>query len=219
MFTTLQAATFSILDKEGLPVCCGFFVSSCGVALTAAHDAKKWLRRDKKGKTQVVRAATCDGTEFDLEVVLPKIDDLDIAVLRLVGPAAARPCLPLPTSTFTAQQLGGAPVKLIHSSIAWSAGANMTNFAQDNGLIISSTDSIIHYSVATYKGHSGAALLLRSEQVIGLHSEGFNDLPQEHSEHSPSTAADAVRLDLPAVRTAVARYVKGKGEPEAGRER
>ena len=39
----------------------------------------------------------------------------------------------------------------------------------------------IHYNVGTFKGHSGPALLLRGQQVIGLHSEGFYDLPQEYS--------------------------------------
>ena len=101
-------------------------------------------------------------------------------------------------------------MNLVHGSIVWSAGASPSTFAQDSGSIIASNATTIHYNVGTFKGHSGAALLLRGQQVIGLHSEGFNDLPQEYSEHSPSTAADAARLDLPAVRAAVGRYVKKK---------
>ena len=33
----LHESTFAILDREGHPVGCGFFVTACGVALTAAH--------------------------------------------------------------------------------------------------------------------------------------------------------------------------------------
>ena len=208
MFDKVRDATFAILDSSGLPVCCGFFVSACGVALTAAHEADKWLR--KKGKKSVARAATYDNKEFDLEVVERKVGKLDIAVLRLPSAAAAKPCLPVPEKTFTEKELSGAPVNLVHGSIAWSDGASPSNFAQDSGSIITSNATKIHYKVGTFKGHSGAALLLRGQQVIGLHSEGFNDLPQEYSEHSPSTAADAARLDLPAVREAVGRYAKNK---------
>lgn len=208
MFDKVRAATFAILDSGGLPVCCGFFVSACGVALTAAHEADKWLR--KEGKKSFARAATYDNKEFDLEVFKPDVGGLDVIVLRLTSVAAAQPCLPVPETTFTEKELSGAPVNLVHGSIAWSNGASPSNFAQDSGSIITSNATQIHYNVGTFKGHSGAALLLRGQQVIGLHSEGFNDLPQEYSENSPSTAADAVRLDLHAVREAVKRYVKKK---------
>jgi hypothetical protein len=208
MFDKVRAATFAILDKDGLPVCCGFFVSPCGVALTSAHEADKWTRKINRGKTSMARAATYDNEEFDLEVVEGKVGDLDIAVLRLPSPAAVQACLPIPNKTFTEKELSGAPVNLVHGSIAWSIGSSASNFAQDAGSIITSNTRTIHYNVGTFKGHSGAALLLRGKQVIGLHSEGFNDLPQEHSERTPSTAADAARLDLPAVRAAVERYVK-----------
>ena len=208
MFDKVRDATFAILDSGGLPVCCGCFVSACGVALAAAHEADKWVR--KKGKKSVARAATYDNKEFDLEVVERKVGDLDVAVLRLPSAAAAKACLPVPDNTFTEKELSGAPVNLVHGSIAWSAGASPSTFAQDSGSIITSNAKTIHYNVGTFKGHSGAALLLRGQQVIGLHSEGFNDLPHEYSEHSPTTAADAARLDLPAVREAVGRFVKKK---------
>jgi type II secretory pathway pseudopilin PulG len=208
MFDKVRAATFAILDSGGHPVCCGFFVSACGVALTAAHEADKWVR--KKGKKSMARASTHDNKTFDLEVVERKVGDVDVTVLRLPSAAAAQACLQVPDNTFTEKELSGAPVNLIHGSIAWSAGASPSNFAQDSGSIIKSNATTIHYNVGTFKGHSGAALLLRGQEVIGLHSEGFNDLPQEYSEHSPSTAADAVRLDVPAVRAAVGRYIKVK---------
>ena len=203
MLEALRRAIFSILDAEGHPVCCGFFVTPCGVALTAAH-ACAHARPARAGRA--FRASTHLGVEFSLEVVSPKVGDLDVAVLRVSGGAAALPpCghLPLPSASYSEQQLLGASVALIHGSIAWSAGASVNKFARNNGYIITSTDSLIHYSISTYKGHSGAALLFRGGQVIGLHSEGFKDLDQEHSERSPSTSADAVRLDVPQIWSAV----------------
>ena len=203
MLEALRRATFSILDAEGHPVCCGFFVTPCGVALTAAH-ACVHARPARAGRA--FRASTHLGVEFSLEVVSPKVGDLDVAVLRVSGGAAALPpCghLPLPSTSYSEQQLLGASVALIHGSIAWSAGASVNKIARNNGYIITSTDSLIHYCISTYKGHSGAALLFRGGQVIGLHSEGFNDLDQEHSERSPSTSADAVRLDVPQIWSAV----------------
>ena len=203
MLETLRGATFAILDSEGHPVCCGFFVTSCGVALTAAH-ACAHARRVGAGKA--FRASTHLGLEFSLDIVSPKVGDLDVAVLRVSGAAAALPPrshLLLPSASYSEQQLLGASVALIHGSIAWSAGASVNQIARNNGYIVTSTDSLINYSVSTYKGHSGAALLFRGGQVIGLHSEGFNDLDQERSERSPSTSADAVRLDVPQIWSAV----------------
>lgn len=208
MLALVRRATFAILDNSGLPVCCGFFVTGCGVALTAAHEAEKWLpKAGKKGK-KTVRAATNDNKEFDLEVMQRKVGDLDIAVLRLSGPASQQPCLPLPETTFEDEQLVDKPIKLIHSSIAYSHG--LSAFGVDSGSITTSNATRIHYSVSTRKGDSGAALLLHGEQVIGLHSEDVNDLPQAYSEISPSTSGDAVRLDLPAVKAAVKRFMKAK---------
>lgn len=203
MLETLRGATFSILDAEGHPVCCGFFVTPCGVALTAAH-ACAYAR--PAGSGRALSASTHLGQEFSLEVVSPSVGELDVAVLRVSGAAATlspRSHLPLPSASYSAQQLLGASVALIHSSIAWSAGASAGQIARNNGYIITSTNSLINYCVSTYKGHSGAALLFRGGQVIGLHSEGFNDLDHEHSERSPSTSADAVRLDVPQIWSAV----------------
>lgn len=128
---------------------------------------------------------------------------LDIAVLRASGALpAGMDYLPLPSTRQSHQQLLGAPVALIHGSIAWSSGAGVNQIARDNGTIITSNETLIQYSVSSYRGRSGAALLFRSGQLIGLHSEGFDDLQQD-SEMSPSTTADAVRLDAPLIWGAV----------------
>ena len=161
MLETLRGATFSILDAEGHPVCCGFFVTPCGVALTAAH-ACTYAR--PAGSGRALSASTHLGLEFSLEVVSPSVGELDVAVLRVSGAAATlspRSHLPLPSASYSAQQLLGASVALIHSSIAWSAGASLGQIARNNGYIVTSTNSLINYCVSTYRGHSGAALLFR----------------------------------------------------------
>jgi len=204
MFTRLQTATFAILDATGRPLSCGFFVTSCGVALTAAHSSKQWMQQ--QNKKLIVRASTYQNEEFTLQVIYRKVRKLDIAVLRVESTdVTPRAHLPLPTHAWSNQELSGAPVKLVHCSIAWSNGATPSNFAHNNGYISTTSDTLLHYDISTYKGHSGAALLLRSEHLIGLHSEGFNDLANEHSETSPSTGGDAVRLDLPEIKSAVQR--------------
>ena len=200
MFEKLHGATFAILDDDGHPVCCGFFVTPCGVALTAAHSCAYARTGAGRGGRRVFRASTYRRQEFLLALVSERVGAVDIAVLRVVASESAMPLPPrdflaLPRERHTQQQLLGAPVALIHGSIAWSAGTDAQQVARDDGRIITSSDTILHYSVASYKGHSGAALLFRSGQVIGLHSEGFNDLEQRHSETSPATSADAVRLD------------------------
>ena len=202
MFEKLHGATFAILDDDGHPVCCGFFVTPCGVALTAAHSCD-YARPGPRGASLMFRASTYRDQEFTLDIVSHKVGALDIAILRVSNSCMIpRDFLPLPSVRHSHQQLLGAPVALIHGSIAWSASSEVHQIARDNGTIIS--DSLIHYSVSSYKGYSGAALLFRSGQVIGLHSEGFNDLEQEEqSEKSPSTSADAVRLDVPQIWDAV----------------
>jgi V8-like Glu-specific endopeptidase len=203
MFEKLHGATFAILDDDGHPVCCGFFVTPCGVALTAAHSCD-YARPGPRGASLMFRASTYRDQEFTLDIVSHKVGALDIAILRVSNSCMIpRDFLPLPSVRHSHLQLLGAPVALIHGSIAWSAGSEVHQIARDNGTIITSSDTLLHYSVSSYKGYSGAALLFRSGQVIGLHSEGFNDLEQEQSEKSPSTSADAVRLDVPQIWDAV----------------
>ena len=204
MFSKLHGATFAILDDGGHPVCCGFFVTPCGVALTPALSCA-FARRKGGAKQTLLRASTHRGQEFTLDVVTAKVGALELAVLRLSDSVAlpSRDFLPLPSAKQSHAELLGAPVVLIHGSIAWNAGSDVKRIARDNGYIITSNETLLQYSIAPYKGHSGAALLFRGSQVIGLHSEGFNDLEQEHSEKSPSTSADAVRLDVPEIKAAV----------------
>jgi hypothetical protein len=43
LLPVLQRGLFTVLDKEGLPMFCGFFVSESGVALTVHHQSDRWL--------------------------------------------------------------------------------------------------------------------------------------------------------------------------------
>ena len=203
MYSKLRCATFAVLDEQGHPVCCGFFVTPCGVALVAAHNPHTWMQRD--GKLRFARVATFDGPVFKLRVITSQLGSLDIAVLRVADDRPVAGYLELPSRCFRADELIGRPVSLINGSISYSAAANAANLAMDTGTINTSTPETLLYSVATMKGHSGAALLLRGDELIGLHSEGFNDLPDALSESSPSIRGIAVRLDLPAIWDAVER--------------
>ena len=214
----LRGATFSLLDDAGHPVGCGFFVTACGVALTAAHVCVH-ARSAGDGSLRL-RASTYGMQEFELLVVTPKLGELDVAVLRIIACAALPPpheSLPLPKGLLAHEELLSAPVLLIHGSIAWSApsAAPPDRISSDNGYVITTSDTMLLYSVSTYKGHSGAALLFRRGSVIGLHSGGFNDLDQEQSEHSPSTSGEAVRLDLPQIRVAVQAAMAPAAAPAA----
>lgn len=217
LFETLRGATFAILDDHGHPVCCGFYVTPCGVALTVARACVYARPAGGPGSSQVLRTSTHQGREFTLGVACPMVGALDVAVLRVCASAALPPRshLPLPSVRHSPQQLLGAPVALVHGSIAWSAGASVKQIARNDGRIITSSKSLLHYSVD--KGHSGAALLFRGGQVIGLHSQGFNDLDDEHSERSPSTSADAVRLDVPEIWSAVQAASAAAPAAAAGR--
>jgi len=225
-FEKLRGATFAILDDDGHPVCCGFFVTSCGVALTAAHSCKYARAATGRGGLRVFRGSTFRRQEFSLALVSAQVGALDVAVLRVISPSGAaqpplppRDFLPLPSVRHTHRQLLGAPVALIHGSIAWSAGTDVHQVARDDGRIITSSDTMLQYSIAPYKRHSGAALLFRSGQVIGLHSGGFNDLEQEHSGIRPSTRADAVRLDMAEIRDVVEKAKSAEPLDNAGGSR
>ena len=216
-FERLQGATFCILDTGGHPVCLGFFVTPCGVALTAASACK--YARPAGGSVRAVRASTHTGQEFQLQVVTAKVGALDVAVLR-VPPAAAtgggtllppRDHLPLPPVRLSSLELLGMPVTLIHGSIAWSVITTPRHTARDNGYVSCSSDSLLHCRVPSYRGHAGGVLLFHDGRLLGLHTEswqsreGEGEGEEEHSLHSSyTTRADAVRLDTPQIKEAVA---------------
>ena len=209
-FSLLREAAFCLVGPSGDPISCGFFVTSGGVALTAGHnlnDTRVLKKKDRKVGA-VVRAINYVGTAFALAVIDFAVGGQDIAVLRLVGHGSV-PFLPLPDREYSLRELIGRAVRLIHGNIAYSQqsdalGDMARSFSQNNGHITTVTQRKIVSSIATSKGDSGGALLLRGTQVVGIHCEGLNDLPEAFSENSPMTSAEAIRLDQQCVRDAVA---------------
>lgn len=196
-FKRLKSASFAILDKNGCPLTYGFFVTACGVALAASRDCSQGIRT--KGRKKVVTVASCDDAEVDLEVVSAKVHGLglDLAVLRLPSAEASQPYLPLPEAEVPLGNLIGHPLNLVHGSLAWSRHATRADLFVHSGRIVKCDATRLLYT-----GDAGAALLLHGEQVIGLHSQDRPDIGPRHR--------DALRLDAPAVRTAVSRAMQAR---------
>ena len=201
----LRAATFCVLDASGHPSGCGVFVTD-RIALTANHNVKGI-------QTRVSNAA---GRTFFLAVVA-RLEDLDVAVLQVMRVVdMATSYLPLPAGRLDLQSMKNTSVTLIHGSIAWSnehrpaaaPGAGgvpqgaIHSVCANHGFLVDFNDTFIFCDLRTFKGDSGASLLFRGTQLIGLHVTGFNDLDASHSEDTPSTAAESVRLDLQEIRSA-----------------
>jgi hypothetical protein len=216
----LRAATFCILDASGHPSGCGVFVTD-RIALTANHNVED-IRQ-----TQVSNAA---GRTFVLAVVA-RLEVLDVAVLqvkRIVDKATLY--LPLPAGRLDLQSMKNTSVTLIHGSIAWSnehrpvaapgAGAvtqgAIHSVCANHGFLVDFNDTFIFCDLRTFKGDSGASLLFRGTQLIGLHVAGFNDLDASRSEDTPSTAAESVRLDLQEIRSAASTAHAAWKEEAAG---
>lgn len=202
MIEKLQTATFAILDKTDHPVLCGFFVTPCGVALSVAHNSKDWMR--KSGRRKYVAAMDFLGDRFELDVMIVPVGDLDVAVLRLPQrPSRTTNYLVLPpVRSINPIKVGGAPVCLVHGNISWTDRKDAV-LGQSHGRIVAVNSTTIHYDIATMGGHSGAALILKRNQVIGVHADGINDVDEQYSRMSPSTHGDAVRLDLEEIHDAV----------------
>ena len=178
------------------------FVTHCGVALAAAHCSNLWVR--KAGTRKYALATDFLDTTFELDVVVSKVGDLDVCVLRLPRrPINDTNFLPLPVvGSLNPTKVGGCPVSLVHGNISWTQRVAAV-FGQSHGRIVAVSNTMIHYDIATMGGHSGAALLLKGSRVIGMHVEGVNDVDDRLSEMSPSTHGDAVRLDLAPIHAAV----------------
>lgn len=140
--------------------------------------------------------------EFELEVVVAKLGQLDLAVLRLVERPdrdVKRLHLP-PVNSLTVTKVGGANVRLVHGNIAWTSRTNAIH-GQSRGSIVAIDATRLLYDIATMRGHSGAVLLIRGKDLIGFHCEG---LGQKYS----TRQADAVRLDLQCVHDAVQQAMR-----------
>lgn len=199
----LQKGLFSVLDKDGHPVCCGFFVRESGVALTVNHGNKDWLLpggvvhavmlRDMAaygaGHATATAAAAADdsvGLALPDEVRLKfkvhsfsEEDALDYTCLILTSPALPgtfQP-LPLPPVGLSREKLIGAHATLLHGSIALNR-----HFKQQPSAslfpctIFTAHEDRVLYTAATAGGDSGGALVLHGKVLIAMHVEGLNDV-------------------------------------------
>jgi len=215
MKALVKDATITIVDTNGDPIACAFFVSPCGVALTANHNSQLWVNN---GKPPFVNARNFKDEPLRFHVVahlMKTKHKLDVAVLRLTKPPSSPLLfLPLPETPITEFALLNSPVVLVHSSIALCKDQAPPGhkLGVTPGHITTVMDSAsFYYAMVVYKGDSGAAVLLRGDNLIGLHAEGFNDLDDAHSESSVMTTGIAVRMDNPDIIAVVKRAKKTKG--------
>lgn len=217
----LRSAMFCIVDTDGHPRACGFFVTANGIGLTSAHDAWKWASVYKTGSR--VRAADSADHEFEFDVITHKVGSLDVAVLRRVPLSAASPLpevpyLTLPKKPLDVDEDNSKPVRVVPGSISWNMTSDTAlyndkpRYGEDLGYISTLHKKKIVYRIPTLKSYSDAALLMEGFDVVGIHTQGFNDLDQEYSERSPSGKGEATRLDLPEIRTAIERAAKAAPE-------
>jgi hypothetical protein len=221
IFETLRGATFAILDGDGHPVCCGVFVTPCGVALTAASACK--YARPAGGSVQTVHASTHTGREFWLQIVSARVGTLDVAVLRVSAAAGSGGSVPLPPRDhlpllpvpLSSARLLGMPVTLIHGSIAWSVITTPRHTARDNGYVSCSRDSLLHCIIPSFRGQAGGALIFHGSKLLGLHTESWQS--REEGRHSQRSIllryTDAARLDTPQIKEAVAAAIGAAAAP------
>jgi hypothetical protein len=220
MLNFARKAMFALLDRRGLPVGCGFFVTETGIALTINHDYDKWSVADRAGNMRVVEGCKVDGSGQEallkFKVVVTN-KTFDFTVLELLSAYPQRPTsfFPLPTGDLPDDALWGKSAAVLHANIA----LNRQFDQHPNSSVALCNISTVHadmllYTAATSAGDSGGALLLLGKHLVGMHREGMNDqvvspsggrhykTPSEAS--SPSTSASALRLDIAVVRDAVA---------------
>ena len=220
----VRDVVFSLLDKDGHPVGCGFFVTPCGLALTVNHGVSTWSTDGKVSACKLHCSSSSSSlTEVDLSFSVVSTDaDLDFTVLRLEGPLSLDSIshFPLPVATLADDVMWGKPATLVHGNLA----LNLQFHQRPEASVVTCNISTVHshlllYTAATYVGDSGGALLLMDGQLVGMHKEGMNDVVEEAASPttgrkkrryktlseaaSISTSAAALRLDCEAVRAAV----------------
>lgn len=161
--------------------------------------------------------------EFEVHSFSPEGEsDYTCMILTSAPPTGTFQPLTLPSSRLADSQLTGAHATLLHGSIALNRQFNKQPSASLVPCTIFTTHSdIVLYTAATSGGDSGGALVLHGKTLVGMHTEGVNDVPEDidllspsdepgrrHkriklSEASPSTTGAALRLDGPNVQAAI----------------
>jgi hypothetical protein len=215
--TKLKDAVFVIMSvrraiqgevHESVPVGWGFFVSAAGIALTAAHCVRTRTAADLEQAPQTVygnpprvRIALLSSldTTFEMRVDQPTVDSLDITVLRAhsgIPPHCQH--LPLPTRLFEESELLGHQVPMVHANIQFGSDVSEEpTLGIDLVNIRGVYPTRIRATLTPEAGHSGAALIVTNNVIVGLHSKGYSDAP------NPATSAFVMRLDLPVITMAV----------------
>ena len=141
LLPVLQKGLFTVLDLEDQPVCCGFFVTDSGVALTVRHEQPRWLRpggivhavmlKDEVPGSGGGRgaAAGSGGDTLPDEVRLTfhvhsfspeDVLDYTCMVLTSSVPAGTFRPLSVPSAVLSNTELTGHQAILLHGSIAYN---------------------------------------------------------------------------------------------------
>lgn len=222
LLPVLQKGLFSVLDLEGHPICCGFFVRESGVAITVNHDNEKFIRPGGTVRAAMLRlsgggaAAAAGGVSAAAEAgALPLADEvllefkvhsfsppgeLDYTCLVLTSPVPPGTFQPLrlPPSGLPDSRLTGAHATLLHGSIALNRffARNPSASLAPCTIFTAHPDRVL-YTAATAGGDSGGALVLHGKTLVAMHVEGLNDVPDDLHVTSPREGKrPAVKLRL-----------------------
>lgn len=200
-------------------------MSENGVAVTAKHCLVPTQDVRKKGGKPTLKSVkgahsprlcvallASPTVIFPLEVRVPQVEDLDLAIVGVPGDSSSRGTwshLRLPDKQLDSNVLYRTMVSMYHADIALrSAYGSLPALGVNIGHVVSADQNFMHLSFGAHGGHSGAAVVMAGGSVIGVHVEGFNDLPDKFSATSPSTDAVAQRLDIESVRRAVLKEIE-----------
>ena len=230
----VRDVVFALLDTEGHPVGCGFFVTPCGLALTVNHGFDNWSASGKVNACKLHRNSSSSSlveVELSFSVVSTNAE-LDFTVLRLDGPRSEPVShFPLPTAPLDDATMWGKAAILVHGNLALNAQFRQRPEASVVACNIATVHPqlLLYTAVTASVGDSGGALLLLDGQLVGIRKEGVNDVIEEAASPttgrkkrryktlseaaSISTSAAALRLDCVEVRTAVtsAQMCDGEG--------
>jgi hypothetical protein len=200
----LQKGLFSILDADGSPICCGFFVSASGVALTVNHGRERWLwpggvvraamlrANEGTGAGAAAAAAAAAAEEVLLEFKVHSYsapDALDFTCMILTSAVQPGTFIPLqvPTAVMTTAQLIGAHATLLHGSIALNRFFNRDPSASlvSCSIFTAHPDRVL-YTASTSGGDSGGALVLHGKALVAMRVEGLNDVSEDVEFVGPS---------------------------------
>jgi hypothetical protein len=204
LLPVLQKGLFTVLDKDDNPICCGFFVTDAGVALTVRHEHTRWLRDGGLVRAVMLRADEAAGSsgaggssaaapgEVSLTFSVHSFSDekeLGYTCMVLISPVPTGTFQPLaiPAAALSNDNLVGAHATLLHGSIAYNRFFHLDPSASlvACSIFTAHADRIL-YTAATFGGDSGGALLLSGKRLVAMHVEGMNDVPEDLEAVNPS---------------------------------